>query len=152
MLFVLYIMLMVIRTLVMFLLWPCLRQMGYSFSAKFLLVISYSGLRGAVGLVLAIIVANDPRVSVDIGGRFLFHMAGIALLTLTVNGTTTGMLLRCLGLSGSSPARARMLNKAVRRLIEVKQKSDLFSQAQYQHAEEGRIRTFMKDIFEELHA
>lgn len=152
MLFVLYIALMVIRTLVMFILWPFLRQMGYSFSAKFLIVISYSGLRGAVGLVLAIIVENDPRISPEISARFLFHMAGIALLTLTVNGTTTGMLLGCLGLSGASPARARMLNKAIRRLVEVKQRSDLFSQAQYQHAEEDRIRTFMRDIFEELEA
>lgn len=150
MLGVLYVSLMVIRTIVMFLMWPCLRQMGYSFSAKFLIVISYSGLRGAVGLVLGLIVQNDERIGQDIRGRFLFHMAGIAFLTLAINGTTTGLLLSCLGLSGASPARARMLNKAIRRLVEVKQKSDLFSQVQYQHAEEDRIRTFMKDIFEEL--
>ena len=54
------------------------------------LVATWGGLRGAVGLALALIVEQEGHV---VGKKFLFMMSGIAFLTLVVNGSTTGALV-----------------------------------------------------------
>lgn len=58
---------------------------------------AWSGLRGAVGLVLAIMVDMHPAVNEHIGSQFMFHIGGIAMLTLVINATLAGPLLRYLG-------------------------------------------------------
>ena len=93
----LYIILNAIRLTTLGLLFPVLQSFGYGIQRNDVLVMSWAGLRGAVGLVLALFVdegTEDPRTA----ARFLFHMAGIAALTLIINGSTTGMLLRYLGM------------------------------------------------------
>lgn len=62
-----------------------------------LTVMSYAGLRGAVGLALALIINHEPSIDEPTRKRFLFHMAGIALLTLLINGVTTGPIVKALG-------------------------------------------------------
>ena len=58
-----------------------------------LIVVWWGGLRGAVGLALAMIVSITCDTSNDAsllaGQRILFQTGGIAFLTLTINGTTT---------------------------------------------------------------
>jgi NhaP-type Na+/H+ or K+/H+ antiporter len=59
----------------------------------------WAGLRGAVGLALALLVAQtggDQRA----GKQMLFMVAGLAFLTLIVNGTTSGPLLEWWGMLG----------------------------------------------------
>jgi len=70
---------------------------------------SYAGLRGAVGLSLALIVANSPKVPREISDIILLHVAGVALLTLLINATTTGALVRALGLSRQSSIKKNIL-------------------------------------------
>ena len=74
---------------------------------------SYSGLRGAVGLSLALIVANSTaesgHLSLYVRDIILVHIAGVALLTLLINATTTGHVVRFLGLSGTSAVRKHLL-------------------------------------------
>ena len=74
---------------------------------------SYSGLRGAVGLSLALIVANseaeDAHLSPYVRDIILLHVAGVAFLTLLINATTTGHVVRFLGLSGTSSIRKHLL-------------------------------------------
>jgi hypothetical protein len=98
----------VIRGFVIMLLSPLLTQLGYGLTFQQACVITWGGLRGAVGLALAMIVEHDPAVSDRTGQLFLFHMAGIVILTLVVNGSTTGMLVRYLRLH-KGPSSARML-------------------------------------------
>jgi len=59
---------------------------------------AYGGLRGAVGLTLALIVFHEEELNDRLKELVLFHTAGIATLTLMVNGTTTGYWIRKLGL------------------------------------------------------
>jgi len=56
----LYVVLQVIRFAVLVLFWPIMRRMGYGFSFKELILLSFVGLRGAVGLTLALIVHGSP--------------------------------------------------------------------------------------------
>ena len=67
-------------------------------------MLTYGGLRGAVGLCLALILdgLDDEILSPKDKERLNFHMAGIALLTLLINGTTMRPLLQYLGMSGGA--------------------------------------------------
>lgn len=62
----------------------------------------YGGLRGAVGLALALIVKDELRDDGKVWQLVVFHTAMIAILTLFINGTTTGFLLRGLRMLESS--------------------------------------------------
>jgi len=113
----LYALLHVIRAIAIAVFLPCLRATGYGLGSREFLVLTWSGLRGAVGLVLALQVAGsdlrgEPEGS-QAGHRFLFYMAGITTLTLLVNGTTTGSLVRYLGIGAPTRATVRMFQRAV---------------------------------------
>lgn len=62
-------------------------------------MVSYSGLRGAVGLSLALIVTNSPKIPRYIQDVVLLYVGGIAIMTLLINATTIGLLVEYLGLS-----------------------------------------------------
>jgi NhaP-type Na+/H+ or K+/H+ antiporter len=59
---------------------------------------SYAGLRGAVGLALALIVDADPKVDTYVKDVVLYHVASLATLTLLINAPTTGLLVKKLKL------------------------------------------------------
>merc|ERR1719158_2137466 len=88
---------------------------------------TWGGLRGAVGLALAIQVAinrADGKLSEETGRRVLFYVGGIAALTLCVNATTCPALVRKLGLTKTPQARQAMLqriHKQLRPLVEQRQ-------------------------------
>ena len=49
--------------------YPCLSRLGYGFTVKEAVLVSYGGLRGAVGLALAMVVHNDAALKAKIGGK-----------------------------------------------------------------------------------
>ena len=71
----------------------------YGIDVKQAFVLSYSGLRGAVGLTLAIAIHQDAGIPIDSRDRILFYVAGVSLLTLIINGTTLKYLIAYLGLN-----------------------------------------------------
>jgi NhaP-type Na+/H+ or K+/H+ antiporter len=93
MLFAHYVFQHLIRFFLIFISWPLLKKMGYGLSFKQLILLAYAGLRGAVGLTLALIVYSDNEMEVKTKTIILFHTAGLAFLTIIINGTTTGFLI-----------------------------------------------------------
>jgi NhaP-type Na+/H+ or K+/H+ antiporter len=89
----------IIRFVLIAILWPCLSRVGFKMDFAEVLMCSYSGLRGAVGLTLALIVANSTTIEHYTREVVLYYTAGIALLTLIINATTVGALVKFLGLS-----------------------------------------------------
>jgi NhaP-type Na+/H+ or K+/H+ antiporter len=67
---------------------PCLKRSGYGMSNKEFVVLTWGGLRGALGLTLALLVGVDERLDFRLRELTLFYMAGLATLTLLINGTT----------------------------------------------------------------
>eukprot|EP00354_Favella_ehrenbergii_P005389 CAMPEP_0170454136 /NCGR_PEP_ID=MMETSP0123-20130129/2489_1 /TAXON_ID=182087 /ORGANISM="Favella ehrenbergii, Strain Fehren 1" /LENGTH=343 /DNA_ID=CAMNT_0010716749 /DNA_START=444 /DNA_END=1476 /DNA_ORIENTATION=- len=108
-----YVFLHIIRFLGIFLSMPLLNISGYKLDIKQVVLLSYSGLRGAVGLCLALIVKFNPKISAPIREQIMFFTAGIVLLTLIVNATTTGFVIRKLGLSKENEMAKRMLAKVL---------------------------------------
>merc|ERR1719326_2630118 len=66
------------------------------------IIMTWGGLRGAVGLALAIQVSvdrADGKISEMEGRRVLFYVGGVATATLCINATTCPMLVRKLGIT-----------------------------------------------------
>jgi NhaP-type Na+/H+ or K+/H+ antiporter len=83
------------------------RYAYYDFNWRHSVVMWWGGLRGAVGLALAMIVAEDsywdqPWIDKDARATFkegtVYHVGLIATMTLVINGPLTGPLVRYLGL------------------------------------------------------
>lgn len=115
--FVLYVMSHVARALVFVLLWPALQRTGYGIDWRSAVVCTWGGLRGAVGLALALLVTLDPLIA---DPRFkavvILHMGIMAVMTLLVNGSTTPLVLSALGMRNVPLAKKRFLQAAVAEL------------------------------------
>ena len=108
---VIYIVLLVIRFALLIACRPVLKYLSedkQDVSVAEILVITWGGLRGAVGLALAMQVyldrggklANgDYRISEQDANRILFYVGGIAALTLFVNASSSPALVQWLGIT-----------------------------------------------------
>ena len=92
---------------------PLLNLSGYKLNIKQVILLSYSGLRGAVGLTLALIVKFNDKINDPIKTQIMFFTAGIVLLTLIVNAPTTGFIIKKLSLSKENQMAKRMLAKVL---------------------------------------
>ena len=64
-----------------------------------MILCTYAGLRGAVGLSLALMVDSSPYINKRVQDLVLLHVGGVALLTLLINASTTELLVKKLGLT-----------------------------------------------------
>jgi NhaP-type Na+/H+ or K+/H+ antiporter len=99
----------VIRFLSIIIFWPFLKSLGYGMTFSQVLLCSYAGLRGAVGLSLALIVSNDTKLPKYCRDVILLHVGGVALLTLLINATTTSWVVKKLGLTRQSDIKKNIL-------------------------------------------
>jgi NhaP-type Na+/H+ or K+/H+ antiporter/CRP-like cAMP-binding protein len=88
-----------VRFTVTFSFLPVMRALGGRVSVNESLVMSWSGLRGAVSLALALIVCQQPGIAPGVQRDILLATAGVVLLTIMINGNTAGLLLKKLGFS-----------------------------------------------------
>eukprot|EP00931_Biecheleriopsis_adriatica_P026811 TRINITY_DN16249_c0_g2_i1.p1 TRINITY_DN16249_c0_g2~~TRINITY_DN16249_c0_g2_i1.p1 ORF type:complete len:1046 (-),score=213.54 TRINITY_DN16249_c0_g2_i1:188-3325(-) len=114
-LLVIYVMLMVIRFSVIFASKPLLGFLssdGTPVSWQECTVMTWGGLRGAVGLALAIrmqVEKADGALSDRDADRCLFFTGGVAALTLVINATSCPLVVKKLGITDTPGARARVM-------------------------------------------
>jgi len=112
----------VLMTLIRFFLFACffpiISNIGLKSHWKEMVFHAFGGLRGAVGIALAIALDNEviqSTVFIDPkrrGTSELFGLTGgISLLTLFVNGMLAGPLLKYFKLGRASPARLKVTNR-----------------------------------------
>ena len=94
-----YLILHVIRFSMIFMFWPALKRLGYGMEFRHVVLCSYAGLRGAVGLSLALMVVSNEKVPQYIKDIILLNVGGVAVLTLLINATTTSILVKFLDLA-----------------------------------------------------
>ena len=116
-LILLYVLLMVIRLVLFMVFFPIVSRFGLKSDWKEMIFQSFGGLRGAVGIALALSLNHkvsseveniDIRFAVQTNKLFGF-IGGITLLTLCINGVAAGPFLKMLGLNDSTDIRDRML-------------------------------------------
>ena len=101
---------MVVRCLLVFLTQPIANRLSDGVTRRDSLVIVWGGLRGAVSLALALLLAQREDIDPELRRQILFVTAGVVLLTILVNGSTIGHLLKRLGLD--QPPLGRQLARA----------------------------------------
>ncbi len=111
---ILYIGIHIVRAIVIAIFFPVMKRLGYGLKRKEAYVIWWGALRGAIGLALALVVAemDSTHLSQEIRNQFLFLIAGIVALTLVINATTISWLVNKLGLSKIAPAKLQMILNA----------------------------------------
>jgi NhaP-type Na+/H+ or K+/H+ antiporter len=120
---IIYIGIHIVRAITISTFFPIMKKAGYGIDKKNAYVLWWGALRGAIGLALALIVAGETLIPEEIRQQFLFFTAGIVTLTLLVNATTIGYLVKSLGLTKLAPAKALMLYNAKKYLREATENS-----------------------------
>jgi NhaP-type Na+/H+ or K+/H+ antiporter len=111
------------------------------------IVMTWGGLRGAVGLALAIQVSIDQaggNISEMDGRRVLFYVGGVATLTLCINATTCPALVRKLGITKTTKSKQRMLVKIYDQL------PSLLEQENPSEAVQATVDELLHEIKEDL--
>lgn len=106
-----YIALNIIRYITIMMLYPIMKRSGYGLNKKESIILTWGGLRGALGMTLALMVSYTPAIPEEIRSQVLSFTAGTVTLTLCINATTMRWLLNKLGLIYIPTARTMMENK-----------------------------------------
>lgn len=115
----------IVRFLMIGVMSPLLSRIGYGLSWQNVVVMTWGGLRGAVGVCLALQVYKNKVIChrENIGPKMLIQTAGIVFLTLVINGSTTKVLLDMLGLSALSVGKIQDMANAVKQVRVSQQKA-----------------------------
>lgn len=120
-LLILFIILIIIRYFIVFLLYPLLSRVGLKCSFNDAIFIGWAGLRGALAMALALIVESETDAEEHLHksetSRFFFFIGGLAALTLLINATTAQSVLEYLGLLKlDSPDKILVLEQIKKRM------------------------------------
>jgi hypothetical protein len=101
------------------LLFPLLRRApggacGYALSPRDALMLTWSGLRGVVGLALALLVYRSDVQDEAFRAKLFFQVAMMAALTLLVQGSSAAWVMRALGYLRLPPAKQDVMARAAR--------------------------------------
>lgn len=110
-LFVIFIGVMIIRSLTVLGLMPFLSRLGVGINKEKAIVLIWGGLRGAVSMALALMVAANDALPLDVRNQILFLTAGVVVLSIVVNGGTMRIVMAKLGLDRFSKAKQKTLEK-----------------------------------------
>lgn len=101
----------VIRTMVIVGFMPILARIGIGLTKEKSIVLIWGGLRGAVSLALALIVATTESLDIQLRDQVLFLTAGIVVLTIVVNGSSMRFVMAKLGLDKLPKAKQKTFAK-----------------------------------------
>jgi NhaP-type Na+/H+ or K+/H+ antiporter len=111
-----YVTCVLIRFVTIFFFLPLLRTMGWGLTVSNAILCSFGGLRGGVGIALALQMSADlTSMGKDRTGKLvLLHVAGVVLLTMVINAPLSPPLLRALGVAKVSETKKNLLKDIAR--------------------------------------
>ncbi len=104
------------RMLMIIILYPFMKKTGYGLTKRESFILGWGGLRGALGLTLALMVSYTLAIPEDIRRQILLFTGGIVTLTLCINATTMRWFLLKLGLT-KVPSAKMLLDYSVKKQI-----------------------------------
>ena len=95
---------------------PLLNLSGYPMDIRHCALMTWGALRGALAIFLALVLDANPDIPDKVKALIMFHSSAIAMLTLIINGTTTGFVIDKLGLSKETPTAKKFMYFVVQRV------------------------------------
>ncbi|KAG7343805.1 cyclic nucleotide-binding protein [Nitzschia inconspicua] len=140
-LLVLYLLVLFIRFIQVGLFYPIISRIGLKSDWREAVFLAYGGLRGAVGVALGLsLVRHVFEKTEDFQIRKLatilqFMGGGVTLLTLSINGTSAGPILKLLGLAkpSISTERVKLLFEGMAMDFVYEQISQLYEESRFVH-------------------
>ncbi len=147
-LILIYIALHIARLGTIYVFYPIMQKIGYGITFKDSIVLWWGGLRGAVALALALIVAIDPRMPFDVRNQLLSLTAGVVVLTSLINATTVRWLIDKLGLSKIGDIKVGLLMQSLQqiRLSGEKEIEKLKGGRYMSGADWNRVQSFLLNV------
>lgn len=112
----LFVVLILSRLVMAVALWPILKTTGYGMQVAEAKILVWAGLRGAMTVALALAMDLDQNISRQTKDLMMFHLAGLTVLSLLVNGTTIDKFYVWLDIHPPNPYRSVMFDKAMSEL------------------------------------
>lgn len=132
-----YVGVILIRYIMIYTLYPILRKFGYGISIRESVILGWGGLRGALGMSLALMVYSTDSIPENIREDILLMTAGIVTLTLCINATTSKLLLRKLGLIKTDSIARSLMYRRIHNYIRSNNQSALETMKQSAHLQEA---------------
>ena len=126
-----YLVSLVIRALVIFSVYLVLKWLGYKLEFRDQIVAVWAGLRGAVGLSLAMLVFNNGFICEPVREVVMFYTSGMVVLTIFLNAVTMPHLISFLGLDSISPSKQLVFDQAMATLYKCGQKQEAMLKADH---------------------
>ena len=76
-----------------------LRKIGEGLNVKELILLTFAGLKGAIGIALAMQIFKSKDFGSITSYLIMIHVTSNSLITLIIHGTTAGIMVKFLGLS-----------------------------------------------------
>lgn len=142
-----------VRLIMMLISWPFLQLSGYPVNWKSLLICTYAGLRGGVALALSLVISVDESINPYVRQQVLFHVAGLAFLTIMINGITTHPILNLLKLSKPAEVKDKVMIQYLKGLSRIYKDNveEIMSRRHYKRVNWSSIKNLTgMDEFENL--
>ncbi|GIY70155.1 hypothetical protein CDAR_176551, partial [Caerostris darwini] len=122
--FVTYIFLTFLRGIMIAIFYPILKRTGYGLTWKESIILSWGGLRGAVGLALALMFALNPKVDKsETANKVLVQVAGVIILTLIINANTIKLVMKLIRFKDITLVHRLSMGNAIACVTEIREKS-----------------------------
>ena len=105
------------RYLMINMLLPLINKSGYPLNWKDVIVLSYGGVRGALGLALALIIYRDADYSDRFKDIVLFYVSAMIVFTVIFNGLTIGFVMRLIGFAPINPLTYKIKNNVLKNVV-----------------------------------
>ena len=113
-----------IRSLVVLSTFVVFRLTGSPLKLRDQLVGIWAGVRGAVGLSLAMMVFGETSICQPYRSQIMFYTAGIVVLTVLINSSTMPWLLRLLRMHCVAPSKQLIHDQAIATLVKAAKKQE----------------------------
>ncbi|GBN56092.1 Sodium/hydrogen exchanger 7, partial [Araneus ventricosus] len=119
-----YVVLTVLRGIMIALFYPLLKCTGYGLTWKESIVLAWGGLRGAVGVALALMFASNPKIDKsEDTSKVLVQVSGIIILTLIINANTVKFVMKLIRFKDVTLVHRLSMGNAIACVTEVREKS-----------------------------
>ena len=99
------------------LLLPLINKSGYPLNWKDVVILSYGGVRGSLGLALALIIYRDAGYNDRFKDIVLFFVAVMIVLSVVFNGLTIGYVMRLINFAPINPLTYKIKNNVLKNIV-----------------------------------